>query len=291
MNTVIITFNKNFTAQNATNIINLSNFSIDFLNASNLTKSTNFLVDDGFETCMFFHGKYGMSENTKYLVNGFIETLGPLIGFVIPILVISFCYVNIVSTVRRKTMETSSRAPVGRVTKLSTIIVIAFILCWTPQKVLNIWSAFCGWLDLCPFDETAYNRVYPFCLVLAWTNSIMNPILYALKTPVVRKNLVELFSFLKRRLIFCSIGSLSVKSFPRTDSTRMHGNNLRPQLFSCAKQQKLQILEGESTVAETLVLIPEYARSSHATTKFSTPGDASCSMERFKKLADFIGNF
>ena len=260
MNTVIITSNKNFSAHNSTNF---SNFSVH-LKASNITKSTKISNDD-FEMCMFFYGKYGISEDTKILANCVIETLGPLIGFVIPILIISFCYANIVSTVRRKTMETSSRAPVGRVTKLSTMVITAFVICWTPQKVLNLWSAFCGWLNLCPFDETAYNQVYPFCLVLAWTNSIMNPILYALTTPTVRKNLAELVPFLKIRPHFRTIRSLSTRR--RTDSTRQHSNHLQLPLCSCAQQQARAICGITAT--------PEIVRNLREKTKLLRPGDGN----------------
>ena len=252
---------KNFTAHNSKNLTNLSDFSFDFLNASNITDSTK--ISD-FQMCKFFYGDHGMSELTHNLVNVLIEILGPLIGFVIPMLVISFCYANIVLTVRRKTMETSSRAPVGRVTTLSTMVIIAFVICWTPQKVFNLWSAFCGWLNVCPFDDMLYDRVYPFCLVLAWTNSIMNPILYALTTPTVRKLLAELFPFLKKRPQFRSIRTLSRNSFRKNDK------DLRSSVCSCAQQQNVQDVEGEKTVSETLVPTPENSRNLHGTAKLLT---------------------
>ena len=285
MNTVM-TPNKNFPVHNSRNITYLSNYSVDFLNASKIINSTNIGVDD-FEMCRFFYGKYGMSVETKNLVNGLIEILGPLIGFIIPILVISFCYANIVTTVRRKTIETSSRAPVGRVTTLSTMVIIAFVICWTPQKVLNLWSAFCGWLDLCPFDEMLYDRVYPFCLVLAWTNSIMNPILYALTTPTIRKYLGELFPFLKIRLNFHSIRTISRNSFRRRDTFRQNDKELRSPLCSCAQQQNVQEPEGDKTLAEALTPTPEIARNLHGTAKFLTPRDGNFKLQKLDEHSEF----
>ena len=272
MNDIVFYSNENSTGEIKTNSKNLSDFASSFLNHKNSTNLENFSKDHSiksYEKCMFFYGKYGMTENTKNLVNLCIETLGPLIGFVIPILIITFCYASIVFTVRRKTMETSSRAPVGRVAKLSTLVIIAFIFCWTPQKVFNLWSAFCGWLNLCPFDEMAYHRFYPFCLVLAWTNSIMNPILYALTTPTVRKYLVEIFPCLKRRPKISLTRNFSMKSFRVTDSSHQHFSDPRQPICSCAKQESLQVVDGEKTLAESLVPTPESARNLHGTTKFT----------------------
>ena len=269
MNTITIKSNENFTFSNETNLTSLSDISIQTINDTESNKTANDLTNSDFKTCIFFYGKYGMNENTKNVVNGAIETLGPLIGFVIPILVISFCYASIVYTVRKKTMETSSRAPVGRVAKLSTLVIIAFIFCWTPQKVLNLWSAFCGWLNFCPFDEIAYHQVYPFCLVLAWTNSIMNPILYALTTPTVRKHLEEAFPCLKRRPKFRSIRNFSMKSMRRLGSASQQGAEPRPPLCTCAKKESLQVVEGEKTLAESLVPTPEIARNLHGTSKLT----------------------
>ena len=269
MNTITVKSNENFTFSNETNLISLSDISIQTTNDTESNKTASDLTNNDFKTCIFFYGKYGMNENTKNVVNGAIETLGPLIGFVIPILVISFCYASIVYTVRKKTMETSSRAPVGRVAKLSTLVIIAFIFCWTPQKVFNLWSAFCGWLNLCPFDEIVYHQVYPFCLVLAWTNSIMNPILYALTTPTVRKHLEEIFPCLKRRPKFSLIRNFSMKSFRVTDSSNQHSSDPRYPLCSCAKKESVQVVEGEKTLAESLVPTPESARNLHGTTNLT----------------------
>ena len=272
MNNVIFYSNESSAGQIETNSKNLSNLASSSLNrnnSNNLNISSNEISNKSYETCLFFYGKYGMDVETKNLIASIIETLGPLIGFVIPILVISFCYASIVYTVRKKTMETSSRAPVGRVAKLSTMVIIAFIFCWTPQKVLNLWSAFCGWLNFCPFDEIAYHQVYPFCLVLAWTNSIMNPILYALTTPTVRKHLEEAFPCLKRRPKFRSIRNFSMKSMRRLGSASQQGAEPRPPLCTCTKKESLQVVEGEKTLAESLVPTPEIVRNLHGTSKLT----------------------
>ena len=142
--TMAVKSNENSTFFNNTNPTSVSNFTKKTFDGTESNKTTDDFSNTDYEKCMFFYGTYGMAETTKNVVSLVIETLGPLIGFVIPILIISFCYATIVFTVRRKTMETSSRAPVGRVAKLSTLVIIAFIFCWTPQKVLNIWAVFCG---------------------------------------------------------------------------------------------------------------------------------------------------
>ena len=145
--------------------------------AVNETKST-----DGIVQCAY-------SMNAGKMVNGAIDFSKSTIGFFIPITIIVFSYTTIIYTVKKNTMETSQRAPVSRVTKLTTAAIICFVICWFPYQLFVMYSGLCGWWNVCSMNEILFNSSYPYVVCLAWTNSIMNPILYAFTTPMLRQTL------------------------------------------------------------------------------------------------------
>lgn len=142
--------------------------------------------------CQFF---VPLSEY-KIIIGGTIELMKCCIGFFLPVIVISFCYIKVVITVRKKTMNTSvtGRTPVGKVTSLSTIIITAFIICWFPMQLLTFLSAIGGWFETgFDFNPTHYDYAYPYTLCLAWSNSVLNPLIYACSAPKIRKNMMNMF--------------------------------------------------------------------------------------------------
>lgn len=108
---------------------------------------------------------------------------------VVPTLVISFCYINVVLVVWRQGKETSGQA--GEVSlrrtvrnsgaipraKMKTIkmtlsIICTFIVCWTPYFVvhmIHIWSEYTYHIP---------KPVYAFSDTIAFLNSALNPIIY-----------------------------------------------------------------------------------------------------------------
>lgn len=135
------------------------------------------------------------SSKYKLIIGGTIEIMKCCIGFFLPVIIISFCYIKVVMTVRKKTMTTSvsGRTPVGKVTSTSTIIITAFIICWFPMQLLTFLSAVGGWFGTgFELDKTYYDYVYPFTLCLAWSNSVLNPLIYACSAPKIRKNMMNL---------------------------------------------------------------------------------------------------
>ncbi|XP_071944877.1 histamine H3 receptor-like [Antedon mediterranea] len=59
------------------------------------------------------------------------------------------------------------------------VLVSAFIVCWTPYCIVLIWSIVC--------DDCLSDTLWEFVNYLLWSNSALNPFLYALTNPKIRE--------------------------------------------------------------------------------------------------------
>ncbi|XP_057564441.1 relaxin-3 receptor 1 [Hippopotamus amphibius kiboko] len=131
-----------------------------------------------------------------------------LLGFVLPLGIISLCYlllVRFISDHRVAGTEGGASAARGglagasarrrsKVTKSVTIVVLSFFLCWLPNQALTTWSI------LIKFSAVPFSQEYFLCQVyafpvsvcLAHSNSCLNPILYCLVRREFRKALKNL---------------------------------------------------------------------------------------------------
>ncbi|XP_018328749.1 gonadotropin-releasing hormone II receptor [Agrilus planipennis] len=105
--------------------------------------------------------------------------------YTFPLVVIIYCYGSILLEIFRRTRETIGdcrirRSSLGflgkakiRTLKMTIIIVLVFIICWTPYYVMCVWY----WSD----RESALKvdqRIQKGLFLFACTNSCMNPIVY-----------------------------------------------------------------------------------------------------------------
>ncbi|KAM4876179.1 relaxin-3 receptor 1 [Thomomys bottae] len=124
-----------------------------------------------------------------------------LLGFVLPLGVISLCYLLLVRFVSGRRVAGVEAAPTAasarrraKVTKSVTIVVLSFFLCWLPNQALTAWSI------LIKFNAVPFSQEYFLCQVyafpvsvcLAHSNSCLNPILYCLVRREFRKALKAL---------------------------------------------------------------------------------------------------
>ena len=100
---------------------------------------------------------------------------------IVPIFVISICYVKIYKTIRHhnragapSTQEGNSAYGVAeaKITRLLTAVVIVFCLCWYPGLIITTLDIF----NLLPSATTKY--LVSMCLFPLFTSSVINPILY-----------------------------------------------------------------------------------------------------------------
>ncbi|XP_008302198.1 galanin receptor type 2 [Stegastes partitus] len=122
-----------------------------------------------------------------------------IFGYLVPVLVLSLTYARTIrylwtSVDPVKDMSESRRAK-RKVTKMIIIVAALFCLCWLPHHLVIL----CMWFGRFPLNHTTYVLRILSHLV-AYANSCLNPIVYALVSKHFRKGFRKVFSCsLKRR--------------------------------------------------------------------------------------------
>ncbi|KAK7881726.1 hypothetical protein WMY93_030135 [Mugilogobius chulae] len=98
-------------------------------------------------------------------------------AFVVPVLIITVCYSLMVLRLKSVRMLSGSREKdrnLRRITRLVVVVVAVFVVCWTPIHIFILVKA----LVSIP-ESTGIMAAYFFCVALGYTNSSLNPVLYA----------------------------------------------------------------------------------------------------------------
>ncbi|KAM6962617.1 relaxin family peptide receptor 3.2b [Aplochiton taeniatus] len=136
------------------------------------------------------------------LLLGLYQLQKVLLGFCIPLVVITVCYMLLLRFVlsRRVAGAAGVEAEQGRharrskVTKSVAIVVLSFFLCWLPNQALTLWGVLIKF-DLVDFSMAYFNAqayAFPLTVCLAHTNSCLNPVLYCLIRREFRAGLKEI---------------------------------------------------------------------------------------------------
>ena len=209
------------------------------------TEEYNGTVSDN-KTFTNFCGLFIPKEvNSKFTIMGTTEFLRSLLGFFLPLCTICFCYINIVRTVKRKVINRRVRK--DKVATLAGFVIGAFIFCWTPYHVINLYSALGGWWEIFPVDPCFYNAVKPFTVCLAYANSCINPIVYAFTTTKFQENMRDI----------CAADK-SPRPYRMVLSTRNHGKSGRDYTLqgnSSARNKKKTQNEVEVVLQDKVIII------------------------------------
>ena len=149
--------------------------------------------------------------------NHLILTL-TIIIFVIPTIIIIFSYTMIFHAVKTRDILHHTFKYEVRLAAMIGIVIILFLLCWFPFFLFNLLAEYCSCWD------SAYAKFIPAIKFLHYSNSTMNPIIYAYRNSDYRRALKKLICK------FFTCGSLS-----RIETRSERGMSCRSTLASQAQ--------------------------------------------------------
>ncbi|XP_048117606.1 C-C chemokine receptor type 2-like [Alosa alosa] len=130
-----------------------------------------------------------------------------VLGFVIPLTMLIFCYSRILLTLLH------SRSAKRQAVRLVMVVMVAFLFCWTPYNVTNFfWGLHVrGYFKDCESSNALFLSLQ-ITEVMAYTHCCLNPLLYVFVGEKFRRHLLRLLS--KRPCLRCS----SLKAYLSTAS-------------------------------------------------------------------------
>ncbi|XP_034564173.1 LOW QUALITY PROTEIN: galanin receptor 2a [Notolabrus celidotus] len=122
-----------------------------------------------------------------------MDTCTFVFGYLIPVLVLGLTYARTIrylwTSVDPVKDVSESRRAKRKVTKMIIIVAVLFCLCWLPHHLVILWM----WFGHFPLNHATYVLRILSHLV-AYTNSCLNPIVYALVSKHFRKGFRKVFS-------------------------------------------------------------------------------------------------
>lgn len=117
-------------------------------------------------------------------------------GYVLPLLLISFCYAKVLNHLHKKLRNMSKKSEASKKKTAQTVLVVVVVFCisWLPHHVVHLWVEF----GTFPLNQASFVlRVAAHCL--AYSNSSVNPVIYAFLSENFRKAYKQVFK--------CQIGT------------------------------------------------------------------------------------
>uniref|UniRef100_A0A672I4Z1 G-protein coupled receptors family 1 profile domain-containing protein n=1 Tax=Salarias fasciatus TaxID=181472 RepID=A0A672I4Z1_SALFA len=179
--------------------------------------STTVQVSADDELCLVRFSDSDSGHWDPQVLLGLYQTQKVLLGFVVPLIVISVCYLLLLrfilsrrvvgsavseSVTERSECERGRHRRRSKVTRSVTIVVLSFFICWLPNQALTLWGVLIKF-DLVPFSKAFYNAqayAFPLTVCLAHANSCLNPVLYCLIRREYRAGLKEVLLRISRAL-------------------------------------------------------------------------------------------
>ncbi|KAG8145991.1 hypothetical protein E2320_012416 [Naja naja] len=137
-----------------------------------------------------------------------VTTIRFLIGFILPMIIITGCYITIIFRLKKNRLA-KSKKPL----RIIVTIITTFFLCWCPYHALHLLET-----DHHSVPQTVFEIGLPLVTAIAASNSCMNPILYVFMGQDFKKFQVTILSRLANALTEDTLNS--VHSFSRKSVTK-----------------------------------------------------------------------
>ncbi|XP_039995426.1 galanin receptor type 1b [Xiphias gladius] len=114
-----------------------------------------------------------------------------LIGYLLPLLLISCCYTKVLFHLHKKMKNMSKKSERSKRKTAQTVLLVvtAFTICWMPHHIIAMWVEF----GTFPLNDTSFAfRIISHCL--SYGNSCVNPVLYAFLSENFRKACRQVFT-------------------------------------------------------------------------------------------------
>lgn len=131
----------------------------------------------------------------------FTNVLLNLVGFLLPLTIISFCTVQIMQVLRNNEMQKFKEIQTERrATVLVLAVLLLFIVCWLPFQISTFLDTLLrlGILSGC-WDEHIIDVITQISSYLAYSNSCLNPLVYVIVGKRFRKKSREVYGGLCRK--------------------------------------------------------------------------------------------
>ncbi|XP_016099754.1 B2 bradykinin receptor-like [Sinocyclocheilus grahami] len=125
-----------------------------------------------------------------------------LVGFALPILVITFCCVNIIRALkRRRHIDYCEDRNDKKATVLVCAVTLLFLICWGPFHFMTLLDLLC---DLKVLDQNEWSHFLnigsQFSVYLAFSNSCLNPALYVCSGKYFKRKVSSIYNRRKHSL-------------------------------------------------------------------------------------------
>ncbi|NXP09720.1 BKRB2 protein, partial [Thinocorus orbignyianus] len=117
-----------------------------------------------------------------------------IVGFVIPLCVITYCSLQIIKALRSSEIQKMKVVQTeGKATMLVLAVLLLFIICWLPFQITTVIDTVCYLTQACKCLEEINDLVSEIATYCAYSNSCLNPILYVIVGTHFQKKAAEFY--------------------------------------------------------------------------------------------------
>ncbi|XP_071751030.2 galanin receptor type 1 [Centroberyx gerrardi] len=141
-------------------------------------------IVDGKDNTTFCWEDWPDQHRKVYVVCTFV------FGYLLPLALISVCYAKVLNHLHKKLKNISKKSEISKRKTAQTVFVVVVVFClsWLPHHIVHLWVEFGSF----PLNQASFVfRMVAHCL--AYSNSSVNPIIYAFLSENFRKSYRQVF--------------------------------------------------------------------------------------------------